>query len=201
MWFMYAVSWIGFLVQLIVITLSIAAGLFYLAELVEEYATTSGKIIRYLNYFTLIILIGHLLFEELPLVLLACCLTSHILYHLVLRSFPYIELTSPWFILSVVLLVTNHFLAFSHFSKVPYPFPEILGFFTINLWLIPLALFVSLSACDNVLPTSVVPESRSDNDSDLVTSYFKRKGKKYGLLHFLKSAQDSILPQRVKKSF
>jgi len=41
----------------------------------------------------------------------------------------------------------------------------------------------------------------SDTDGDIVTNYFRRKSKRYGLLSFLKSAQETILPQRVKKGF
>ena len=38
-------------------------------------------------------------------------------------------------------------------------------------------------------------------DEDLVSNYFKRKSKKYGLLSFFKYAESNILPQRVKKTF
>lgn len=41
----------------------------------------------------------------------------------------------------------------------------------------------------------------SDTDGDIVTNYFRRKSKRYGLLSFLKSAQETVLPQRVKKGF
>ena len=40
-----------------------------------------------------------------------------------------------------------------------------------------------------------------DTEGDVVTNYFKKKTKRLGLLAFLKSAQDSILPQRLKKAF
>ena len=40
-----------------------------------------------------------------------------------------------------------------------------------------------------------------DKDMDVVSNYFKRRGKRYGLLSFFKYAQESILPQRVKKQF
>lgn len=43
--------------------------------------------------------------------------------------------------------------------------------------------------------------SHLDGDGDVITNYFRRKGKRYGLLSFLKSAQDTILPQRVKKGY
>ena len=40
-----------------------------------------------------------------------------------------------------------------------------------------------------------------DADGDIVSNYFRRKANKYNLKIFLKSAQDSILPQRTKKGY
>jgi hypothetical protein len=68
-------------------------------------------------------------------------------------------------------------------------------------WLVPFAFFVSLSANENVLPTYADSAAPRENDSDIVSSYFNKKGKRYGLLSFLKTAQDTILPQRVKKGY
>lgn len=74
---------------------------------------------------------------------------------------------------AIVLVILNHFLWFSHFST-PRPsspprynssyrydrfdndipsFTEISSYFGICVWLVPFALFVSLSAGDNVLPS------------------------------------------------
>jgi hypothetical protein len=39
------------------------------------------------------------------------------------------------------------------------------------------------------------------DDNDVVSNYFSRKGKKYGLLSLFNYAKDSVLPQRSKKSF
>lgn len=65
-----------------------------------------------------------------------------------------------------VLVLLNHYVWFSHFSNLPVPasqsiydkpnvptFTEIASYFGICVWLVPFALFVSLSAGDNVLPT------------------------------------------------
>lgn len=66
-----------------------------------------------------------------------------------------------------VLVLLNHWLWFRHFSA-PAPraynyyapsaeslptFSEIAAFFGLEVWLVPFALFVSLSAGENVLPT------------------------------------------------
>lgn len=75
-------------------------------------------------------------------------------------------------------MLVNHYVWFRHFSAPPhtyappsssapyrrwtddpyvhYPsFTEIASFFGVCVWLVPFALFVSLSAGENVLPTSV----------------------------------------------
>lgn len=65
------------------------------------------------------------------------------------------------------MVLVNHYIWFQHFSAtspppsrnfyekpIPGPsFGEIASFFGICVWLVPFALFVSLSAGDNVLPT------------------------------------------------
>ncbi|XP_013420801.1 protein TEX261 [Lingula anatina] len=203
MWFMVLLSWLAFVVQLCFLTLAIAAGLYYLAELVEEYTTMTGKILKYLIVISTCVYVGLLLFEDLPFSLIALGLLSNGVYYLMLNTFPVIEFTSPTFLAGIALLFINHYLAFSHFATVWYPFSEVLGFFTICLWLVPFGYFVSLSANENVLPTISDKTERDEttDEGDIVTSYFKRKSKKIGLLSFLKSAQETILPQRVKKSY
>ncbi|KAL8954039.1 MAG: hypothetical protein Q9222_000096 [Ikaeria aurantiellina] len=70
-----------------------------------------------------------------------------------------------------VLVILNHFLWFRHFATPPSvspsqyqnsnrydyldmpSFTEIASFFGICVWLIPFAMFVSLSASENVLPS------------------------------------------------
>ncbi|CAI9733273.1 Hypothetical predicted protein [Octopus vulgaris] len=50
MWFIYFLSWLGLLLQICFISLSVAAGLYYLAELVEEYTVFTAKIIKYMIF-------------------------------------------------------------------------------------------------------------------------------------------------------
>ncbi|ESO93075.1 hypothetical protein LOTGIDRAFT_119829 [Lottia gigantea] len=195
MWFIYVLSWIALFIQIAIITLSIAAGLYYLAELVEENTVFTSKIIFYLIIFTSVIHGGILLFEDFPFYISVLGLVANFFHFCVLQNFPYFYMTSPSFIGSVVLIVINHYLTFSHFSQVWYPFSEVMAYFTVCLWLVPFAFFVSLSANEYVLPTTTA------STDHLVSSYFKSKEKRYGLLSFFKYAQESILPQRVKKQF
>jgi len=97
--------------------------------------------------------------EKFPITVIIGGLISNGLYFLLLNDFPFIELTSPVFLGGVAMVFVNHYLAFDYFSSVWYPFSEILAYFTICLWILPFAFFVSLSASENVLPTaSTAPE-------------------------------------------
>ena len=78
---------------------------------------------------------------------------------------------------------------------------QVLAYFTICLWLVPFAFFVSLSANENVLPTMAENRTKSEETTDVVSNYFRKKTKGMGLLSFLKNAQDTLLPQRVRKQY
>ncbi|CAH1782979.1 unnamed protein product [Owenia fusiformis] len=201
MWFLYALTWVSMLIQVLFITLSVAAGLYYLAEVVEEFTTTTGKIIKYLIVGSTVVYVGFLLFEDLPLSLIVLGLITNGVYILVLKTFPYIEITQPAFVAAIALIFVNHYLAFGYFSQVWHPFSEVLAFFTICLWLVPFAFFVSLSANENVLPTVSERQPTQSDESDVVSNYFKKKSSKIGLLSFFKYTQDTLLPQRTKKAF
>ncbi|KAJ8317591.1 hypothetical protein KUTeg_005495 [Tegillarca granosa] len=179
----------------------LTAGLFYLAELVEEYTVVTAKIIKYMIIFSTVIYVGLFLFEDLSTSMILVGLLNNAAYYWVLQSFPYFYISSPSFIVSVALVFLNHYLAFSFFSTNWYPFSDVLAYFTICLWIIPFAFFVSLSANENVLPTLSDDMQKQTDESDVVSSYFRRKGKKYGLLSFFKYAQESVLPQKVRKQF
>ncbi|XP_063231868.1 protein TEX261 [Bacillus rossius redtenbacheri] len=200
MWFFYLMSWIALIVQICFITISVAAGLYYVAELVEEYTVATKKVIWWMIMVTLLVYAGLVLFEDFPAWMLACGVLGQAAHLLILNTFPYFKLSSPAFALSVLLLLLNHYLAFQFFSSVLYSFSEVLAYFTLCLWLVPFALFVSLSANENILPT-VAERRHLLDDNDVVTNYFSQKGKKYGLLTFFNYAKDSILPQRNKKVF
>ncbi|XP_054263981.1 protein TEX261-like [Macrosteles quadrilineatus] len=201
MWFLYLLSWIALLVQISFITVSLAAGLYYIAELVEEYTVLSKKIIRWMTVTTLSIYLGFLLFEDLPTSMIVCGLLAQVAHLLILQTFPYVSLSSPSFIFAVILLLVNHYLAFKYFNSIYHSFSEVMAYFTLCLWLVPFALFVSLSANENVLPTISESTPLLGGDNDVVTNYFSTRNKKYGLLTFFNYAKDSILPQRSKKTF
>uniref|UniRef100_UPI00398F0BF5 protein TEX261 n=1 Tax=Pristiophorus japonicus TaxID=55135 RepID=UPI00398F0BF5 len=100
MWFLYLLSWLSLLLQVAFVTLGIAAGLYYLAELIEEYTVITSRIIKYMIWFSTGVLVGLYLFENFPMLMIGVGLFTNLVYFGLLQTFPYILLTSPNFILS-----------------------------------------------------------------------------------------------------
>ncbi|XP_052899367.1 protein TEX261 isoform X2 [Anopheles moucheti] len=190
--FLGLLSYVSLLVQICFATVSIAAGLYYLAELVEEYTVMAKKVISWMVGVTATLYVIFIFTENFSWTMLLCGLGAQILHGLILTDFPYVRFLSPAFISAVLLLVANHYLAFVYFQLQYHTFTEVLAYFTLCLWLVPFALFVSLSANDNVLPTS--------GNDDVVTNYFSSR-KKMGLLSLFSYAKESLLPERNKKAF
>merc|ERR1719341_1830761 len=132
-------------------------------------------------------------------IIITCGLASCVAHLFVLKDFPFFYITSPSFICAVGLLLINHYLAFTHFSRQWYPFGEVLAYFTMCLWLVPFAFFVSLSANENVLPTTSERRPLLQDENDVVSNYFMRKEKRNGLLSIFNGIRESVLPTRTKK--
>ncbi|KAF3940168.1 hypothetical protein ABW19_dt0202490 [Dactylella cylindrospora] len=188
MWILPLVGYVGIVFGFTFLTLAIASGLYYLSELVEEHTVISKRILNRLIQCIIVIHILLFIIDRFPFWLTLFSGASHGVYGMNLRRFPMVALTDGWFIGSCILVVANHILWFRHFSKPPEPlydysspsspanrqrhtygssleykpipsFSEISAFFGLCVWLVPFALFVSLSAGENVLPSSVGGES------------------------------------------
>jgi len=157
----------GLLLGFLFLTLAIASGLYYLSELVEEHSVLARKTLSRMIYAVIGAQILLTVVDKLPLTLSALSIGSHVLYLQNLRRFPWVKLTDPIFLASCVLVLINHYAWYRHFSTPPSPpvrynfydqpsvpsFTEIASFFGLQVWLVPFALFVSLSAGENVLPS------------------------------------------------
>jgi hypothetical protein len=204
---MYTLSWIAFILIAICLTISVAAGMYYVAEVIEEYTTLAKRIIRLILIIVTSLNICLILFET-PFTWTLCAigLLSNVIYFFILAEFPVIGFLSPTFLFSMLLLVVHHYFAFTFFNNHYYVFPEILAYFTIFVWLIPFCFVLSLSANDYVLPQYSEPQrdrytedTMLNNGGDVVTNYFKKRATKIGLLAFMRSVQETILPTRNKK--
>lgn len=173
MYILPLIGYLGIALGFSFLTLSIASGLYYLSELVEEHSVLSSKLLRRLIYVVIGTQILLWLVDGLPLTLTCLGVASHAIYASNLRHFPIVKLGDPLFLLSCALVVANHWLWFRYFSE-PGPFDtkhgsrlqdrysspvaqpsftEIASYFGLCVWLVPFALFVSLSAGENVLPS------------------------------------------------
>ncbi|KAJ7094556.1 transmembrane adaptor Erv26-domain-containing protein, partial [Mycena belliarum] len=155
------------------VTLSLASGLLYVSELIEEHSRLA-KVIGQRGIYAIILLHGALcLSDSLPLTHIAFSVLCHIVYlQNFSNSWPVISLTSLSFIASCLLVIADHFLWFFHFARISQDarhnrsfrgaappqgvagFTEIATFFGICVWAAPLFLFLSLSANDNALPVT-----------------------------------------------
>ncbi|OKL63718.1 hypothetical protein UA08_00011 [Talaromyces atroroseus] len=193
MWILPLIGYTGVAVGFAFLTLAIASGLYYLSELVEEHTVIARRVLTRLIYGVIIAQILLWLFDNFPFSLSLLSVVSHLIYASNLRKFPVVKLSDPLFIVSCLLVCLNHWLWFRHFSSPPAPssssqdatawrrpyqpdyanmptFTEVASYFGLCVWLVPFALFVSLSAGDNVLPSigseypassSTIPEGRT----------------------------------------
>ncbi|WWC57631.1 uncharacterized protein I303_100163 [Kwoniella dejecticola CBS 10117] len=179
---LHLLAYAGGLAAFLFVTLSLASGLLWLAELIEEHS----KHAKYVGIRAIYAIISlHVLLwftDSLPFLPLLFSIGCHLVY---LTNFsaqwPYISLTSKKFILSCFLVIGDHFIWFFHFANLAQEnkkfktssqryhynknyrnsnnnnngpsFGDVAAFFAICVWFIPLFLFLSLSANDNALPS------------------------------------------------
>ncbi|KAF8812290.1 DUF396-domain-containing protein [Phlegmacium glaucopus] len=173
---LYYFSYFAMLAAFAFMTLSLASGLLYASELIEEHSRLA-KTLGQRSVYIIILLHGLFCFtDRLPLLQTLFSIVCHIVY---LQNFsntwPLISLTSVTFLASCVLVIADHFAWFFYFARVTndahhlrtyrgiaadtHSFTEIASFFGICVWFIPLYLFLSLSANDNALPTTTTEPS------------------------------------------
>ncbi|KAJ5818294.1 hypothetical protein N7474_003885 [Penicillium riverlandense] len=174
MWILPLVGYLGVIFGFAFLTLGIASGLYYLSEIVEEHTVLARRLLSRLIYSIIGVQTLLMIFDRFPIFLSLLSIGSHLVYASNLRRFPIVKLSDPLFILSCLLVGLNHWLWFRHFSqpiapaqrsennwrqpyKVDYSdmpsFTDVASYFGLCVWLVPFALFVSLSAGENVLPS------------------------------------------------
>ncbi|KAJ1814906.1 erv26 super protein, partial [Coemansia sp. RSA 2599] len=90
-----------------------------------------------------------------------------------LQTFPIVSLSGPVFVGSCVLAVANHFMWFLYFiGNLGYSFGQVCAFMLFCVWLVPLALFVSLTPVDSELPSA--REGAGKSRQNMFKSLFSR---------------------------
>ncbi|KDQ08248.1 hypothetical protein BOTBODRAFT_118843 [Botryobasidium botryosum FD-172 SS1] len=176
--FLHALSYVTALAAFLFVVLSLASGLLWLSEVIEEHSRTAKTFGSRLVYAIISIHVMLYLIDSFPFSYTLFSAFCHLVYLVPIRgsSWPFISLTSPAFIGSCVLVISDHFLWFYYFTQraqdarrrrpsygYGHPFDnnghmlgfmEIATFFAICVWFVPLFLFLSLSAGENALPTA-----------------------------------------------
>jgi hypothetical protein len=174
----------GFLI-LVLAALSMSSGLFLLAELAEEFPSMARKIIQYM--LVLIVVLHVVLYiDGLPFLEATTGVLVHTFYSTLLNSFPFIEIFSIKSVGSVVgFLICNA--VWLHFFYDNFYEPlQVIGFFVVCVWSVPIGLFVSLTLSDNALPggggfSNIIYRSNGgggnvDSSGILTTSSGKKRG-------------------------
>ncbi|KAJ2495522.1 erv26 super protein [Coemansia sp. RSA 2052] len=150
-----ALATLGWVLGATFVVFSIGCGLYVISEWVEEYPRQTRKLIQCLVWtIDCVHLLAALDGVSLWRVALSVC-ANHI-YTLNLEMFPLVHITSMAFLSSCVLAVGNHFMWFFYFIQnlLAYPFGQVCALMFFCVWVVPLALFVSLTPMDESLPSA-----------------------------------------------
>ena len=194
--FLYLLSWPGSLFQLLFVTLGIAAALYYLAEMIEEYSTKARRYVRYMLLFSILCNIA-LVIDGMPYYIILNGVLLHLCYYGCLKNFPYVSFSDPFFIVASLLLLLQHYLSYNYFLENYCPFSEILAYFTFCLWITPFTFFISATTIDPSLPISGhhVSDSLQDMDIGQQISFGKRKPRSnfLGIFQYFLEQKDRLL--------
>lgn len=90
----YLLSYIGIITHILFVTISFAAGLYYISEIVEEYSEKCKKIINYLTLSTIVVYVLLTFTETFSWTLILCGLGAQLVHLAILRNFPNIKIIS-----------------------------------------------------------------------------------------------------------
>lgn len=90
----YLLSYAALLFHICFVTISFAAGLYYISEVVEEYTEKAKKVIKFCTVFTIFLYILLLIGENFSVTIIACGLLAQVVHLAILRNFPNIQIIS-----------------------------------------------------------------------------------------------------------
>ena len=193
----YWIGWLAYVVQICFGILCLAAGLYYVAETIEEYTSSSKKTMHYMTCSVIIILTLLWVIDGLPITMYLSGLVANIFYLCLLQAFPFIQFSSPSFILSVLAFCLKHYVSLNYFANNYVPYTEIVGYFTICCWVVPFTLLISTSASENALP---MHGGGGSQPNDVLSHYYSQgKKKKSSFLGLLDGVREKLIPNRGDK--
>ncbi|XRB07287.1 transmembrane adaptor Erv26 [Pycnococcus provasolii] len=178
----------GYLIVLFV-ALSVAVGIFYLAELVEEHTRLTIQITKYAIGATAALHAVLLIVDRLPLVTMLVSVTAQGTYFRLLKSnFPFVSSLSEPVLTSLCAFATSQYCWYGTFTTrwADAPVDFSIGFMIVVSWLVPLTLLISVSSADAVLPHGAPSAAPSGSQRrgvvlqvlDAGRNFFKAKAKR-----------------------
>jgi len=181
--FFLAIKILSFLILFIFGVVCSATGLYYISEMMEEYERSAKRLIKYAIYVVLVIHILLFIIEGLPFLYLMIGIVMHLIYLRLLPQFPRIELSNLIFVINCLILVINHTAWFKYFKENIHPLDEVLAFYLICVWTIPLFFFIGLTTNDDTLPYGATVNSSGETIG-------KKSKKMNRIVSFLQTIQD-----------
>ncbi|KAJ2489158.1 erv26 super protein [Coemansia sp. RSA 2050] len=152
--FLDALATLGWALGAAFVVFSIGCGLYVISEWVEEYPRQTRKLIQCSVWLVDIV---HVLaaLDRVSLWRVVASMCANHVYTLNFETFPLVQTTSPVLLGSCALTVGNHFMWFFYFvQNLQHPFGHVCALMFFCVWLVPLALFVSLTPVDASLPSA-----------------------------------------------
>jgi len=188
---------------LVFIAICLACGLYFLAELAEEYPSFTGSIIKYSIWMVLAVHPCLWMFESFPILPVATGMLAHGLYYKLLETFPFTEMASPVFLSSIVVLCLSHYFWITYFSETWWSLGYIMGFFFTCVWLVPFTFFISLSINENVLPCEFpsYQQEQAQGQNQNQNQKNQKKGFLLTVFDFLRRKKDDVIVDHAPPSW
>ncbi|KAJ2711445.1 erv26 super protein [Coemansia spiralis] len=149
-----AVATAGWVAGVVFLVLSVACALFMVSEWTEEHPRQTRRAIQ-CAVWAVDALLALAAFDGLSAWRAAATAASNHVYALHLAQFPLVRVGGVLSVSSGALALGNHFLWFLFFMRnLHYSFGQVCSFIFFAVWLVPLALFVSLTPADTALPNA-----------------------------------------------
>lgn len=182
----------GGYLSIVFLSVCLAAGLYYIAELIEEYTLLTKRIVTWISEGTLLVHALLLFWDRLPLLPVCTSAGAHIAYLQLLKRFPFFRLSSWEGVSSILLLVAANVGWGRYFWHTWHSLEYIFGFLLMTTWLNPILLILSLAANEQTLPGGG-GEPYGSSGSGQPKGKASR-GLVLSLVAWLKHKRDDVLP-------
>ncbi|KAJ2384835.1 erv26 super protein [Coemansia sp. RSA 2559] len=180
MTFLAALVTVGWLAGVLFLLFAVGCGLYVLSEWVEEHPRTTRRLLRYTIWGVDVVLVL-MAIDGLSVWRILISVGANHIYATNLEGFPLVNLGGAKFLGSCALAVGNHFLWFFYFIQhLSFPFSQVCSFMFFCVWLVPLALFVSLVPVDTALPSAQTALERGKTRQNIFKTMFAKFAKPDG---------------------